>query len=128
MKILLTVAGVCCFFMVIEIIGGYIANSLAILSDAAHLFTDISGFLISIFSIWITSMKPNKKMTYGYYRAEIIGAMASTILIWGLTAWLIVAAVARIHNPEPIDAKLMIIISCLGLCFNLIMMKILDDG
>ena len=56
MKILLIVSAVCFIFMVIELVGGILANSLAIMTDAAHLFSDISGFFISIFSIWIGSI------------------------------------------------------------------------
>jgi len=56
MKILLIVSAVCFLFMVIELVGGILANSLAIMTDAAHLFSDISGFFISIFSIWIGSI------------------------------------------------------------------------
>lgn len=52
-------------FMIVELFGGLLANSLAIMTDAAHLFSDVSGFFISIISIWISSLPSSKKMTYG---------------------------------------------------------------
>ena len=79
---------VCLLFMTIEIIGGLIAHSLAILTDAAHLFSDLAGIGISIFAIWIGQKKASSEFSYGWGRAEVVGALASTILIWGLTVWL----------------------------------------
>lgn len=55
--------------------GGYIAGSLAVITDAAHLFSDFIGFLISLLAIWIGRKSPSKDMTFGYYRAEVIGAL-----------------------------------------------------
>jgi zinc transporter 2 len=79
--------------MIVEIIGGALAHSMAIMTDAAHLLSDFSGFLISIFSIWIGTRPASNNMSYGYHRAEIIGALGSVMLIWGLTLWLIWEAV-----------------------------------
>ena len=83
------------------------------------MFSDVSGFFISIFSITLTSLPSDKKMSYGYHRAEVIGALTSVQLIWGLTIWLIIEAINRIMNPPDVDAKIMLIISVLGLTFNL---------
>ena len=102
------------FFMTLEFIGGYIANSIAIMSDAAHLLSDFSGFLISMFSIWIGTMPATGNMSFGYHRAEVIGALASILLIWGLTAWLVTEAIARIINPTFVDGKIMLITATLG--------------
>jgi len=79
-----------------EIVGGVIANSLAILTDAAHMFSDFCGFFISIASIQIGRRPSTKTHSYGYHRAEIIGALVSVVLIWGLTIWLLVEAVERL--------------------------------
>jgi zinc transporter 2 len=119
---------VCICFMTAEFLGGYFANSLAILSDAAHLLSDVSGFFISILSIYLTQIPSNFKMSYGYHRAEIVGALASVLLIWGLTFWLVVEAVYRVINPPKIDAEIMLITSCMALGFNMVMFKILHSG
>jgi zinc transporter 2 len=65
------------------------------MTDAAHLFSDVSGFFISIFSLWLAKREANKTLSFGYSRAEVIGALASVILIWGLTIWLIYEAIDR---------------------------------
>ena len=77
------------FFMIIEIIGGYLANSIAIMSDASLLLSDLLGFIISIISIYISRKIAKNDMNYGYNRAEIIGSLVSIILICPLTIWLI---------------------------------------
>lgn len=118
---------ICFTFMITEVVGGFLANSLAIMTDAAHLFSDVSGFFISIFSIWISSLPSSKHMTYGYSRAEIIGALASITLIWGLTIWLLFEATMRLINPPELNPRIMLLISCLGLFFNLVMFKVLHS-
>ena len=119
------ISAVCFFFMVTEFICGYLAGSLAIMSDATHLLSDLAGFLISLFSL-IVAMKPaNKDFTFGYHRFEVLGAMASILIIWGLTVWLLMAAIWRIKHPNPIVGFLMVCIAAGGLLFNIIMNCIL---
>lgn len=83
-----------------EAAGGIIANSLAILADAAHMFSDVAGFMISFFSIYISSSPATIKYTMGYHRAEILGAFISIFLIWGLLGWLNYEATMRIINRD----------------------------
>ena len=83
------VTGICFVFMIVEIVGGIMAHSLAILTDAAHLFSDIAGFLISIFAIYLGRKKATVEFSYGWNRAEIIGALMSIVLIWVLTVYLV---------------------------------------
>jgi len=66
------------------------------LSDAAHLLSDLSGFCISIFSIALAKKAATNKMSYGYHRAEVIGALVSILIIWGLTLVLVFEATVRI--------------------------------
>ena len=118
---LIWVCVICTIFMTIEIIGGYLANSIAIMSDAAHLLSDLLGFLISIISIYISRKVAKNNMSYGYHRAEIIGALVSIVLIWALTLWLLYEATLRIIIPPQVDGFIMIIISIIGFSFNVIM-------
>ena len=119
------ISSVCCTFMIIEFICGYLAGSLAIMSDATHLLSDLAGFLISLFSL-IVAMKPaDRNFTFGYHRFEVLGALASIIIIWGLTVWLLLAAIWRIKHPNPIVGFLMVCIAAGGLLFNIIMNRIL---
>ena len=119
------ISTVCCSFMIIEFICGYLAGSLAIMSDATHLLSDLAGFLISLFSL-IVAMKPaNQNFTFGYHRFEVLGALASILIIWGLTVWLLMAAIWRIQHPNPIVGFLMVCIAAGGLLFNIIMNRVL---
>ena len=119
------ISSVCCTFMIIEFICGYLAGSLAIMSDATHLLSDLAGFLISLFSL-IVAMKPaDRNFTFGYHRFEVLGALASILIIWALTVWLLIAAVGRIKHPNPIVGFLMVCIAAGGLLFNIIMNRIL---
>src|SRR6185503_6665673 len=62
-------------FMLVEAIGGYVSNSLALISDAAHMLTDVGAMLLSLFALWVARMPSNSRMTFGYHRAEILGAL-----------------------------------------------------
>ena len=68
-------------FMIVEVGGGIWSDSLAILTDAAHMLSDVAGFGISMISIKVAQKKPTSQMTYGYHRAEVLGALASVMII-----------------------------------------------
>lgn len=121
MKKLFFVSCICFLFMVTEAVGGYISGSIAILADAAHMFSDVAGFMISFFSIYIARRKSSLSHSMGYHRAEILGALASVFFIWVLLVWLNWSATNRILNGVPdIDARLMLITACFGLACNLL--------
>ena len=115
----------CATFMSIEFVGGYIAGSLAIMTDAAHLLSDLAGFLISMFSLFIAMRPANSSLTFGYHRAEVIGALSSILIIWILTIWLITEAIDRIFHPREIIGLIMMGIATCGLIFNIIMSRVL---
>ncbi len=118
----------CCIFMVCEVVGGIYANSLAVLTDAAHLLSDLAGFLISIFALWLASIEPTSTLSFGFHRAEILGALLSVLLIWLMTGILVYEAVFRVRNPEDVDGKLMFIVAGAGLVVNVIMGLILASS
>jgi len=112
----------CSSFMFVEIIGGYLANSLAIATDAAHLLTDLAGFLISLFSLHIATRPASFGMSFGWHRAEVIGALTSVLLIWIITGILCYMAVQRLINKEyEIEAGIMVTTATIGVVVNLIM-------
>ncbi|VDM74985.1 unnamed protein product [Strongylus vulgaris] len=120
---------ICLFFMTCEIIGGFWANSLAIVTDAAHLLTDFASMLISLFSIYIATKKPSQRMSFGFYRAEVLGAFFSVFLIWIVTGVLVVMAIMRMINRDyEIDSTVMAITATIGVCVNLIMGVLLYFG
>lgn len=119
----------CLVFMILEIVGGLLANSLAVATDAAHLLTDFASFMISLFSIWLAHRPPTKRMSFGWYRAEVIGAVTSVLLIWVVTGILVYMAVQRIILEEyEINATIMLITAGIGILVNIIMGVALQVG
>lgn len=111
-------------FLVIEVIGGYLANSLAVYSDAAHLLTDIAGFAISLVAV-VAAQRPGcKDYTYGLVRAEIFGALASILSLWAITAILVCEAYYRglswFNGDAPyVNGKLMFFVAVFGVFVNI---------
>ncbi|CAJ0948350.1 unnamed protein product [Ranitomeya imitator] len=127
-KKLYIAAAICLAFIVAEIAGGYIAGSLAVVADAAHLFVDLSSFLISLCSLWLSSKPATKTLTYGWYRAEIVGALLSMITIWVVTAVLVYLACERILYPDyTIDGTVMLMTSACALGANIILALVLHS-
>uniref|UniRef100_A0A3Q0RP06 Probable proton-coupled zinc antiporter SLC30A3 n=1 Tax=Amphilophus citrinellus TaxID=61819 RepID=A0A3Q0RP06_AMPCI len=115
-------------FMTGELIGGYAAGSLAIMTDAAHLLTDFGSIVISIFSLWIASRPQTETMTFGWYRAEILGMFLSVMSIWAVTAVLVFSAVQRISSGDyEIDSQIMLITSGCAVGVNVLMVLILHQ-
>jgi hypothetical protein len=127
MKKLVVVLFVCMCFMAVEVAGGIIAHSIAILSDAAHLLSDLLGFVISIVSVYISGLPASTRHSYGFHRAGVIGALASVVLIWGLTGFLIYFATERVIEIDSVevDGKIMFFTATFGLFANLVMIKVL---
>uniref|UniRef100_A0A9J8BIR9 Proton-coupled zinc antiporter SLC30A8 n=1 Tax=Cyprinus carpio carpio TaxID=630221 RepID=A0A9J8BIR9_CYPCA len=121
-KRLYVVSAVCLVFIVGEIIGGYFAGSLAVMTDAAHLLVDLTSFIISLCSLWLSSRPATCTLSYGWHRAEILGALLSVFTIWLVTGVLVYLAVERlIHNDFTIDGTIMLITSGCAVLANIIM-------
>lgn len=106
--------------MICELIGGVLSGSLAIMVDAAHMFSDVAGFMISFIAIYISQKKSTFNNNYGYHRSEVLGAMVSVLIIWGLLIFLNIEAVNRIITPpKDIEANIMLITAIIGLACNL---------
>ena len=128
MKKLKCVSVVSVFFIICQCIGGYLANSIAIFTDTAHLASDLIGFAMSMIALKMTMREATKELTFGWHRAEIIGTMMSVIFLLTLTMWLLFEAINRIVKPQEVKGKEMIITAVMGLFFNLVQMKILHQG
>ncbi|TPX57968.1 hypothetical protein PhCBS80983_g03446 [Powellomyces hirtus] len=125
----LIIATVLCFcFFLVELVAGLWAGSLAILSDSFHLLSDIAGFAISLAALYLSQQPATKRHSYGFYRAEIIGAILSTFLIWILTAFLVWEAIERVRNPVPIDGRIMFCTAAVGVCVNIVLGFTLHGG
>jgi len=112
----------CLFFMICEVVGGVLSNSLAIATDAAHMLTDFASFMISLFAIWMAARPKSQKMSFGWHRAEVLGAIVSVLMIWVVTGVLVYMAILRVITKEfEINADAMLITSGLGVLVNIIM-------
>lgn len=119
---LIIASTLCVLFMIGEIIGGVLAGSLAIISDAAHLLTDFASFMISLLALMLATRSPSKKFSFGWYRAEILGALLSILFLWILTGVLFYMAVRRVIDQNyTINATIMLITAACGVAFNIIM-------
>ena len=117
---LVMVSCICFVFMGLEIAGGYFANSVAIMTDAAHMLSDVAAFMLSYFAIWVSTKQSSYKYTYGMHRAEALGALASIFFIWVLLIGLLYEAVHRLLRPEKLDGELMLITAVVGLICNIV--------
>ncbi|XP_042356413.1 zinc transporter 2-like [Plectropomus leopardus] len=116
-------------FMTGEVIGGYAAHSLAIMTDAAHLLTDFGSIVISIFSLWISARPQTHTMTFGWHRAEILGMLLSVVSVWAVTVVLVISAVQRITDGDyDIDSQIMLITSGCAVGVNVLMVVILHQS
>ncbi|CAM4630754.1 unnamed protein product [Leuciscus chuanchicus] len=121
-KRLYIVSAVCLVFMVGEIIGGYFAGSLAVMTDAAHLLVDLTSFIISLGSLWLSSRPATRTLNYGWHRAEILGALLSVFSIWLVTGVLVYLAVERLIDDDfTIEGTVMLITSGCAVLANIIM-------
>ena len=120
--------GIALFFMVVEIGGGLVANSLALISDALHMFTDVGALLLGLIVLRIARWPRTKNMTYGYDRAEILGALASALSLWALCGVLIYEAIKRLIIPQEVHGPIVFVIATIGLLANLLMMRILHPS
>ena len=112
----------CAVFVTGEVIGGYLSGSLAIMSDAAHMFSDLASFGVSLAVLYISERKPTKRMTYGYHRAEALGALATLCIIWYVTGILVYLAVRRIHDQDfEIHDTTMLIVATAAVAFNILL-------
>nr|CAD2176819.1 unnamed protein product [Meloidogyne enterolobii] len=115
-RVLALIALLTLLFVAIEVIGGWLAHSLAIMTDAFHMISDLSSFLVSILAIRLSRRQPNVRHSYGFQRAEVLGALSSVIVIWVLTGMLLYMAVWRIVANE----YEMMLTAGIGVLFNLL--------
>ena len=104
---------------IVEIIGGLVSNSLALLSDALHNLGDTSAVFIAYMAHLISKKDYTDKKTFGYKRIEILAALFNAIVLIAITSYLFVEAFKRIQNPEPIRGKIMFVVAVIGLLANI---------
>ena len=108
-----------CLF-VAELVGGWWTNSLALLSDAAHMFTDLAALGLALFALWVCSRPATGSKTFGYYRAEILAALVNGVVLWVVVLFILAEAWRRLSNPPVIAGPGMLLLALLGLVVNLV--------
>ncbi|GMS87291.1 hypothetical protein PENTCL1PPCAC_9466, partial [Pristionchus entomophagus] len=128
-RVLWIVTGLSVLFISVEAVGGFIAGSLAIITDAGHLLSDLLSFIISIVAIRTARHPASRRLSFGYHRAEILGALISIIILWVLTTVLVLLAIERIvANKYDVDPNTMLITAGCGVAFNIVMAAVLMFG
>jgi len=112
-------------YLIAEVIGGIMTNSLALLADAAHMLTDVVGLLLAFIAIKIGERKADPSRTYGYYRTEILAAVINAVVLLGISIYVLFEAYQRFQNPPEVQSKSMLIVAGIGLIVNIVGMMIL---
>lgn len=125
---LLLVMGVGLVLVVGEVIGGLLANSLVLLSDAVHVSTDVGAIALAYIATRIASRPANVQKSYGYHRAEVVAAFLNALALWALSAYFLYEGYQRMRAPPAVDGQLVTIIGALGLAANIGMAVVLHRG
>jgi cobalt-zinc-cadmium efflux system protein len=105
-------------FMVAEVVTGIVANSLALLSDAAHMLTDAAAITLSLIAIRLARLPAEGRMTFGFKRVEILSAQANGVTLLVLAAVIAIEAVRRLFDPPTVDAALILVVALAGIAVN----------
>ncbi len=117
---LLIALAITVLMMIVEVIGGLLSNSLALLSDAGHMLTDNLALLLSFFAMKFAAMPATDRRTFGFYRLEILAALLNGVVLVLLSLYIIYEAYLRLTHPEPVKGTLMLVVAVVGLIANII--------
>lgn len=114
--------------MLAEAAGGWIANSLALLSDAGHMLADAGAVGLSLFAVQVAARPADTRRTYGYYRLEILAALLNGAVLIAIAAGIAVEGYQRLRNPQPVQVRAMVLLACAGIALNALGMWITHGG
>lgn len=106
-------------FMFVEVIGGILSGSLALLADAGHMLTDAASIALALVAMHFAGRSHSVQRTFGYHRLEILAALVNALALWVIVAWIIVEAYQRFNSTPEVDAQIMFSIGLIGLCVNI---------
>lgn len=115
-------------FLIAEVIAGVLLNSLALLADAAHMFTDAAALAVSLAAVRFGRRAADSRRTYGYYRFEILAAAFNALLLFAVALYILYEAWQRFNSPAEVQPTGMLVVAVLGLLINLISMWLLSSG
>ncbi len=106
-------------FFVVELLGAVYSGSVTLLADAVHMLGDSASLVLALFAAWIAARPADDRRTYGYQRAEVLGALGNGLLLVVAVGYVLFDSFRRFQNPQPIDAELVVVVAVLGLLANL---------
>ena len=112
-------------YMVVEIVGGLMSGSLALLADAAHMFTDAGAIGLALFAMWMANRPASVERTFGYHRTEILAALANALSLWLIAGWIFFEAYHRFSEPPEVQGPLVLGVGAVGLVVNIAVVFIL---
>lgn len=126
---LLAAFGLLAVFMVVEVVAGLVTNSLALLSDAGHMVTDVLGLGMALAAIQLADRGTERRhRTFGLYRLEILAALANAVLLFGVAIYVLVEALRRISEPHEVPGATVLVVAVFGLAANLVAFFLLRAG
>ncbi|MBX3026633.1 cation transporter [bacterium] len=120
--------GLTAAFCVVEFVGGWLTNSLALLSDAVHMLTDVGALTLGLFALWVAGRPATDSKTFGYHRAEILAALANGVALGIAVLFILGEAWERLHDPRPVRTGGMMIVAAAGLVVNIVCARLLAPG
>ncbi|MGW0736382.1 cation diffusion facilitator family transporter [Streptomyces sp. NPDC002851] len=126
-RLLMTI-GISVFITLLQVVGGLLSGSLALLADAAHSLTDAIGVSLALGAVTLAQRAPTPRRTFGFYRVEIFSAVLNALLLLGIFVWVLVSAIRRFHEPVEVQGGLAFVIAALGLFANLVGLWLLREG
>jgi cobalt-zinc-cadmium efflux system protein len=114
--------------LVVELVGAYVAGSLALLADAGHMATDAGAIVLALAASYLATRPANNRSTFGWHRAEVLAAAVNALVLLGVCVFLAIAGVRRLLDPTSVDAGPMVAFAVVGLAANAIALAILSRG
>lgn len=115
-------------FMIVEVVGGIISGSLALLADAGHMLTDTMALALAAMAFHVSKRPPDGKLTFGYQRFQILAAFVNGLSLLAIVGWILFEAINRFINPNEILGETMLVVAAAGLLVNLISFAVLHTG
>jgi cobalt-zinc-cadmium efflux system protein len=122
------VLAITCSVLVVELVGAWVAGSLALLADAGHMATDAAAIVLALGASYVATIPGGPRSTFGYHRAEVLAAMANALVLLVVCGYLAYAGVARLGDPEPVRAGPLLVFAAIGLVANGVSMLVLHGS
>ena len=113
-------------FALVEVVTGFVSNSLALISDAGHMVTDAAALGLALLAQLIARRPPSSRHSFGFVRAEALAAFVNCLAMLALVAWIVYEAVQRLTHPEPVQGGVVLVVAALGAAINIVVAWVLS--